>query len=30
MSKRLVFSLFPGVELLDTAFEEEGFCVVWS
>ena len=24
----LVLSLFPGIGLLDTAFEEEGFCVV--
>lgn len=27
----LVLSLFPGIGLLDMAFEEEGFCVVpWS
>lgn len=25
---QLVLSLFPGVGLLDMAFEEEGFCVV--
>lgn len=25
---QLVLSLFPGIGLLDTAFEEEGFCVV--
>jgi DNA (cytosine-5)-methyltransferase 1 len=24
----LVLSLFPGIGLLDLAFEEEGFCVV--
>ena len=24
----LVLSLFPGIGLLDSAFEEEGFCVV--
>lgn len=24
----LVLSLFPGIGLLDRAFEEEGFCVV--
>jgi DNA (cytosine-5)-methyltransferase 1 len=24
----LVLSLFPGIGLLDMAFEEEGFCVV--
>jgi DNA (cytosine-5)-methyltransferase 1 len=28
MSKQLVLSLFPGIGLLDRAFEEEGFCVV--
>ena len=28
MSDRLVLSLFPGIGLLDMAFEEEGFCVV--
>ena len=26
--KQLVLSLFPGIGLLDMAFEEEGFCVV--
>lgn len=26
--KRLVLSLFPGVGLLDRAFEEKGFCIV--
>lgn len=25
---RLVLSLFPGIGLLDRAFEEEGFCIV--
>lgn len=24
----LVLSLFPGIDLLDMAFEREGFCVV--
>jgi len=24
----LVLSLFPGIGLLDRAFEEEGFCIV--
>lgn len=28
MSDNLVLSLFPGIGLLDMAFEEEGFCVV--
>jgi DNA (cytosine-5)-methyltransferase 1 len=28
MSQQLVLSLFPGIGLLDMAFEEEGFCVV--
>lgn len=28
MSNRLVLSLFPGIGLLDMAFEEAGFCVV--
>jgi len=28
MSTPLVLSLFPGIGLLDMAFEEEGFCVV--
>jgi DNA (cytosine-5)-methyltransferase 1 len=28
MSRPLVLSLFPGIGLLDMAFEEEGFCVV--
>lgn len=28
MKPRLVLSLFPGIGLLDRAFEEEGFCVV--
>lgn len=28
MSSPLVLSLFPGIGLLDMAFEEEGFCVV--
>lgn len=28
MSGELVLSLFPGIGLLDRAFEEEGFCVV--
>lgn len=28
MTGRLVLSLFPGIGLLDMAFEEEGFCVV--
>ena len=28
MSGALVLSLFPGIGLLDRAFEEEGFCVV--
>lgn len=28
MMAGLVLSLFPGIGLLDTAFEEEGFCVV--
>lgn len=28
MSHALVLSLFPGIGLLDMAFEEEGFCVV--
>lgn len=28
MSEGLVLSLFPGIGLLDMAFEEEGFCVV--
>lgn len=28
MSQPLVLSLFPGIGLLDMAFEEEGFCVV--
>jgi DNA (cytosine-5)-methyltransferase 1 len=28
MSDPLVLSLFPGIGLLDRAFEEEGFCVV--
>lgn len=28
MSAPLVLSLFPGIGLLDLAFEEEGFCVV--
>jgi DNA (cytosine-5)-methyltransferase 1 len=28
VSGPLVLSLFPGIGLLDTAFEEEGFCVV--
>jgi DNA (cytosine-5)-methyltransferase 1 len=27
-AERLVLSLFPGIGLLDMAFEEEGFCVV--
>ena len=27
-SKNLVLSLFPGIGLLDRAFEDEGFCVV--
>lgn len=26
--RQLILSLFPGIGLLDTAFEEEGFCVV--
>lgn len=25
---QLVLSLFPGIGLLDMAFEEEGFCIV--
>jgi len=28
MTPPLVLSLFPGIGLLDMAFEEEGFCVV--
>jgi DNA (cytosine-5)-methyltransferase 1 len=28
MSSPLVLSLFPGIGLLDMAFEQEGFCVV--
>jgi len=28
MSPPLVLSLFPGIGLLDMAFEQEGFCVV--
>ena len=28
MTARLVLSLFPGIGLLDRAFEEEGFCIV--
>lgn len=28
MTEALVLSLFPGIGLLDRAFEEEGFCVV--
>lgn len=28
MSAKLVLSLFPGIGLLDMAFEQEGFCVV--
>ena len=28
MSRPLVLSLFPGIGLLDMAFEEEGFCIV--
>jgi DNA (cytosine-5)-methyltransferase 1 len=28
MTPTLVLSLFPGIGMLDTAFEEEGFCVV--
>lgn len=28
VSQPLVLSLFPGIGLLDMAFEEEGFCVV--
>src|SRR5688572_4597696 len=28
MNQPLVLSLFPGIGLLDMAFEEEGFCVV--
>ena len=28
MSPQLVLSLFPGIGLLDMAFEEEGFCIV--
>lgn len=28
MTQQLVLSLFPGIGLLDMAFEEEGFCVV--
>lgn len=28
MMQQLVLSLFPGIGLLDRAFEEEGFCVV--
>ncbi len=28
MSGRLVLSVFPGIDLLGRAFEEEGFCVV--
>jgi len=28
MSQQLVLSLFPGIGLLDSAFEEVGFCVV--
>jgi DNA (cytosine-5)-methyltransferase 1 len=28
MSDRLVLSVFPGIGLLDRAFEEEGFCIV--
>ncbi len=28
MKDRLVLSLFPGIGLLDMAFEQEGFCVV--
>jgi DNA (cytosine-5)-methyltransferase 1 len=28
MTQALVLSLFPGIGLLDRAFEEEGFCVV--
>lgn len=28
MVKQLVLSLFPGIGLLDMAFEQEGFCVV--
>lgn len=28
MSARLVLSLFPGIGLLDKAFEEAGFCIV--
>jgi DNA (cytosine-5)-methyltransferase 1 len=27
-NRPLVLSLFPGIGLLDMAFEEEGFCVV--
>jgi DNA (cytosine-5)-methyltransferase 1 len=25
---QLVLSLFPGIGMLDSAFEQEGFCVV--
>ena len=28
MGSPLVLSLFPGIGLMDRAFEEEGFCVV--
>jgi len=28
MTQPLVLSLFPGIGLLDMAFEQEGFCVV--
>lgn len=28
MSQPLVLSLFPGIGLLDMAFEQEGFCIV--
>ena len=28
MTEGLILSLFPGIGLLDQAFEEEGFCVV--
>ena len=28
MNARLILSVFPGIDLLGTAFEPEGFCVV--
>lgn len=28
MTSNLVLSIFPGIDLLGRAFEEEGFCVV--